>query len=157
MTEDDLQRAADDHVLNSLRRDRRLIFARASGCRLWDTEGREYLDGISGTNGPAAVGHAHPAVTEAVSRQLAELPSTFISHLSVPVIEFCRRLAGIAPAGLTRSFLCPGGGEAMEAALKLAMRITGKSEVIALSTAPTAIPTRSSPSLRREWSLRAMK
>jgi 2,2-dialkylglycine decarboxylase (pyruvate) len=67
-----------------------------------------------------------------VSRQLSELSSTFLSHLSVTSVEFARRLAAVAPAGLTQSYLCPGGGEAVEAAIKLAMRITGRSEAIAL-------------------------
>jgi 2,2-dialkylglycine decarboxylase (pyruvate) len=128
----ELHELADRHVLHSLRRDRRLIFARGQGCHLWDVEGREYLDAISGTNGPALVGHCHPHVSECVSRQLTELSSTFLSHLSIPVVEFGRRLAAIAPAGLTQSYLCPGGGEAVEAAVKLAMRITGRSEAIAL-------------------------
>lgn len=128
----ELHDLADRHVLHSLRRDRRLIFARGQGCRLWDVEGREYLDAISGTNGPAMVGHCHPHVTELLSRQLAELSSTFLSHLSVTGVDFARRLAAIAPAGLTQSYLCPGGGEAVEAAIKLAMRITGRREAIAL-------------------------
>ena len=58
-------------MLHSLRRDSRLIFERALGVRMWDVEGREYLDAISGTNGPALVGHCNPAVTEAVSQQLS--------------------------------------------------------------------------------------
>jgi 4-aminobutyrate aminotransferase-like enzyme len=81
------------------------------------------------------VGHAHPAVAEAVARQLAKLPSTNIIHESTPVIEFCSRLAAIAPAGLTKTFLCTGGGEAIEAAIKFAMRITGRVEVLSLTGA----------------------
>jgi 4-aminobutyrate aminotransferase len=123
---------ADRYVLHSLRRDRRLVFARSEGSRLWDVAGRMYLDAISGTNGPAMVGHAHPRVTEALSRQLATLPSTFLSHDSVPVVEFCRKMAEIAPPGLEKTFLCPGGGEAVEAALKLAIRATGRTEVLSL-------------------------
>lgn len=128
----ELHAAADRFVLHALRRERRLIFARGKGARLWDVEGKEYLDAISGTNGPAMVGHGHPAVAEAVSRQMAELPSTFISHGSVPLVRLCAKMAEIAPQGLTKTFLCPGGGEAMEAALKLAIRVTGKTEVLSL-------------------------
>jgi 2,2-dialkylglycine decarboxylase (pyruvate) len=132
MTGDDYRADADRFVLHALRRERRLIFERGQGARLWDVDGKMYLDAISGTNGPAMVGHSHPAVTKAVSRQLELLPSTFIAHDSVPVVDFCRKMAEIAPDGLSKTFLCPGGGEAVEAALKLAIRVTGRTEVLSL-------------------------
>jgi 4-aminobutyrate aminotransferase-like enzyme len=124
--------AADRFVLHALRRSRRLVFERACGAKMWTVDGREYLDAISGTNGPALVGHAHPSVTAAVAEQMAQLPSTFLSHDSVPLVEFCQRVAALAPDGLTKTFLCPGGGEAVEAALKLAMRLTGRTAVVSL-------------------------
>jgi 4-aminobutyrate aminotransferase-like enzyme len=64
---------------------------------------------------------------------MARLPSVNILHDSVPVIEFCARLAQLAPAGLTKTFLCAGGGEAIEAAIKFAIRVTGRGEVLSLS------------------------
>jgi 4-aminobutyrate aminotransferase-like enzyme len=124
--------AADRFVLHALRKERRLVFAHGKGARLWDVNGRAYLDAISGTNGPAMVGHSHPAVAEAVARQMTELPSTFIAHDSIPLVRFCTKMAQIAPPGLTKTFLCPGGGEAMEAALKFAIRVTGRTEVLSL-------------------------
>jgi 2,2-dialkylglycine decarboxylase (pyruvate) len=81
------------------------------------------------------VGHANPHVAAAVARQMATLPSVNIVHDSVPVIEFCTRLAGFAPAGLSKTFLCVGGGEAVEAAIKFSMRITGRTEVLSLTGA----------------------
>jgi 4-aminobutyrate aminotransferase-like enzyme len=131
----DYQANAREYVLHALRRDRSVIFARAEGSRLWDIHGKEYLDTMSGSAGPAMVGHANPQVAAAVARQMATLPSVNIVHDSVPVIEFCTRLAGFAPAGLTKTFLCVGGGEAVEAAIKFAMRITGRTEVLSLSGA----------------------
>ena len=112
-----------------------MIFERAEGSRLWDIHGRVYLDTMSGSAGPAMVGHAHPAVAEAVARQLTKLPSTNILHDSIPMIEFCSKLAAIAPPGLTKTFLCTGGGEAIEAAIKFAIRVTGRVEVISLTGA----------------------
>ncbi len=132
MTADEYRVDADRFVLHALRRERRLIFERGRGARLWDVDGKVYLDAISGTNGPAMVGHSHPAVAHAVGRQLELLPSTFIAHDSVPVVDFCRKMAEIAPHGLSKTFLCPGGGEAVEAALKLAIRATGRTEVLSL-------------------------
>jgi glutamate-1-semialdehyde aminotransferase len=128
----ELREAADRYVLGALRRDLRVVFTRASGCRLWDAAGNEYLDAISGTNGPAMVGHANPHVTAVVSEQLGRLPSTFLIHDSEPLIRFARRMDAISPVGPAKTFLCPGGGEAIEAAVKLAMRVTGRAEVVSL-------------------------
>jgi 4-aminobutyrate aminotransferase-like enzyme len=129
----DYEALSSDYVLHGIRRERSLIFERAQGSRLWDVHGKLYLDTMSGSAGPAMVGHAHPAVAEAVARQMAKLPSTNILHDSVPVIEYCARLAAIAPPGLTKTFLCVGGGEAVEAAIKFAIRVTGRTEVLSLT------------------------
>jgi 4-aminobutyrate aminotransferase / (S)-3-amino-2-methylpropionate transaminase / 5-aminovalerate transaminase len=123
---------ANEFVLHSQRRDIRLVFDRAAGSQMWDIDGNRYLDAISGTCGPSMVGHGHPAVVEAVASQFARLANAFIVHDSVPVVDFCAKMAEIAPSGLTKTFLCPGGGEAIEAALKLAIRATGKAEVLSL-------------------------
>jgi 4-aminobutyrate aminotransferase-like enzyme len=132
---DALRRAADRHVLHSVERgrgDRRLVLARASGSRVWDVDGKEYLDAVSGTNGPALVGHNHPAVREAIVAQLDRIADHFYVYDSPPVVELACRLADIAPGRLDKSIFCPGGGEGIEAAVKLAMRLTGKTEVVSL-------------------------
>jgi 2,2-dialkylglycine decarboxylase (pyruvate) len=131
----DYRSLSSEYILRAVKKDKSLIFERGEGSRLWDIHGKVYLDTMSGSAGPAMVGHAHPAVAEAVARQMAKLPSHNILHESVPVIEFCRRLAAIAPAGLTKTFLCTGGGEAIEAAIKFAIRVTGRSEVLSLTGA----------------------
>jgi 2,2-dialkylglycine decarboxylase (pyruvate) len=135
MMNSDLAHSADDFVLHACRRRKSVIFQHAQGSRLWDINGKEFLDTMSGSAGPAMVGHAHPLVAEAVARQMASLPSVNILHDSVPVIEFCAKLAGLAPVGLTKTFLCAGGGEAIEAALKFAIRVTGRAEVFSLTGA----------------------
>ena len=135
MDNQDLVRKSQEFILHGFRRKTALIFDRAQGSRLWDVNGKEYLDTMSGSAGPAMVGHAHPLVVEAVARQMARLPSVNILHDSVPVIEFCTKLAKLAPAGLTKTFLCAGGGEAIEAAIKFAIRVTGRGEVLSLTGA----------------------
>ena len=135
MDGDQFRRDADRHVLHSLERgrgDRRMVFARASGSLVWDIDGREYLDAVSGTNGPALVGHNHPAVREAVDAQLGQIADHFYVYDSPPVIELATRLAEVTPAGLGKSLFTVGGGEGIEAAVKLAMRVTGKAEVVSL-------------------------
>jgi 4-aminobutyrate aminotransferase-like enzyme len=91
-----------------------------------------YLDTMSGSAGPAMVGHANPRVAEAVARQMATLPTTSILHQSDTLIAYCTRLAGLTPEGLTKVAVLAGGGEAIEAAIKLAMRVTGRTEVLSL-------------------------
>jgi 4-aminobutyrate aminotransferase / (S)-3-amino-2-methylpropionate transaminase / 5-aminovalerate transaminase len=130
-----LRAAAEAHVLHSIERrrgDDRIVLVRASGSRVWDVDGREYLDAVSGTNGPALVGHNHPAVREAVREQLDVLSDLFYVYDSPPVVELASRLASITPGALGKSIFCPGGGEGIEAAVKLAVRITGKTEVLSL-------------------------
>src|SRR5262249_49708772 len=91
-----------------------------------------YLDTMSGSAGPAMGGHANPRVAEAVAMQMAPLPTTNILHQSDALIEYCGRLAGLMPQGLTKVAVLAGGGEAIEAAVKLAMRVTGGTEILSL-------------------------
>lgn len=127
-----LREARDKYVLGNFRQPRKLLFERGSGCRLWDTDGKEYLDAVSGTNGVALVGHSHPEVLAAVSSQFERLASHFFVHDSPPVIEFAERVSAIAPNSPSKTYLCPGGGEGIDAAVKLAMRITGRNEIVSL-------------------------
>ena len=131
----DYEALSRQYVLHALRRPNSLILERASGSRMWDIHGKMYLDTMSGSAGPAMVGHANPAVAEAVARQFAKLPSVNLLHDSPPLIEFCAKMATIAPKGMTKTFLCTGGGEAVEAAIKFAIRVTGRAEVLSLSGA----------------------
>ena len=131
----DYESLQKEYVLHALRRPKSLIFERAQGSRIWDIHGKMYLDTMSGSAGPAMVGHAHPAVVAAVAQQMAKLPSVNLLHDSPTLIEFCTRMAKIAPKGMTKTFLCTGGGEAVEAAIKFAIRTTGRAEVLSLSGA----------------------
>ena len=131
----DHEALSSQYVLHALKRPKSLILERAQGSRVWDIKGKAYLDTMSGSAGPAMVGHAHPAVANAVARQMAELPSVNILHDSTAVIEFCARMASLAPQGMTKTFLCAGGGEAVEAAIKFAIRVTGRTEVLSLTGA----------------------
>jgi len=94
-----------------------VAFARGEGAWLWDTEGRKYLDALSGiaVNG---LGHAHPALVKAICEQSGKLIDT--SNLfRVPEQE--RAAAKVcAIAGMENAFFCNSGAEANEAAIKLA-------------------------------------
>jgi putrescine aminotransferase len=106
------------------------VEVRSEGARVWDTEGREYLD--CGGRGVFILGHRHPAVVEAVRRQLDRHPVGTHSLLSGELADAARRLAEVSPAGLDRVYFACTGAEAVEAALKLA-RANGHRRIIAMS------------------------
>jgi acetylornithine/LysW-gamma-L-lysine aminotransferase len=92
---------------------------------VWDADGNEYIDCVGG-QGAANLGHAHPDIVAAISRQAATLiscPEIFYNDQRAQVLA---RLAEVAPAGMERSFLCNSGAEANEAALKFARLSTGR-------------------------------
>jgi len=108
---------------------RDLVITRGEGATLWDDQGNEYIDCTAGV-GVANVGHANPAVAEAITRQagvLVTCPGTFYNDVRA---ELMRRLVDITPASLERVFLCNSGTEAIEAAIKFARLSTGRQKVI---------------------------
>src|SRR5260370_19359633 len=97
-----------------------IALARGQGCRVWDVDGREYLDLIAGI-AVSSLGHAHPAVVEAVSRQVASIAHTSNLFLHEREVELAERLLGLLGAE-GRVFLTNAGTEANEAAVKLPRR-----------------------------------
>ena len=110
---------------------RPLVITHGKGASLWDAEGRKYLDCTS-NYGVAITGHCHPRVVEAIRNQAGLLLSchgTFYNESRSGLLE---RLSTIAPDGLKRAFLSNSGTEAIEFALKLARRSTGKTGIISM-------------------------
>ena len=106
-----------------------LVIVRGEGARVWDADGREYIDCVGG-HGVANVGHAHPAVVQAVTEQVRRLsicPNGFYNDQRARLLA---ELTRIAPPGLERAFLCNSGSEAVEAALKFARASTGRTKVV---------------------------
>ncbi|HSV68312.1 MAG TPA: acetylornithine transaminase [Mycobacteriales bacterium] len=97
-----------------------LALVRGAGVRVWDADGREYLDCVAGI-AVSVLGHAHPAVVEAVTRQVATLSHTSNLMLNLPAITLGERLRDLLGGG-ARVFLCNSGAEAIEAALKIVRR-----------------------------------
>jgi adenosylmethionine-8-amino-7-oxononanoate aminotransferase len=96
------------------------IIVRGQGCRVWDSEDREYLDGI-GALEANAVGLGRVEIADAVARQLRELSFLdLFRYASRPAVELAEKLAELAPGTLSRVHFTPGGSEAVEAAIKLA-------------------------------------
>ena len=106
------------HVLQTYRR-APVVFERGSGCRLYDTNGRVYLDFISGI-GVSSLGHAHPRLVSAIASQAEQLLHTSNLYYHALQSEVASRLSTLS--GLPRAFFCNSGTEAVEACLKFARR-----------------------------------
>ena len=94
-------------------------FVRGEGTRLWDDEGNEYLDFLTGIS-VALLGHCHPRVVEAVREQAGRLMHVGNLFYTEPGMRLAKRLAEISLGG--RVFLCNSGAEAVECALKVARK-----------------------------------
>jgi acetylornithine/LysW-gamma-L-lysine aminotransferase len=109
---------------------RPLAVVRGEGARLWDAEGRMYIDCVGG-HGVANVGHANPVVTKAITEQAQRLmvcPNGFYNDVRARLLA---ELVRVAPEGLQRAFLCNSGTEAVEAALKFSRLNNGRKTVVA--------------------------
>ena len=108
-----------------------IVADRAEGSWLWDVEGRQYLDlgsGIAVTN----TGHGHPRVVDAIHRQVERLLHTSVVVKHQPYIEAAEAIAGLAPfLDRPQVFLCNSGAEAVDGAIKLARRATGRPGIVA--------------------------
>ncbi|WP_406009979.1 acetylornithine transaminase [Streptomyces sp. NBC_00637] len=105
-----------------------LPLVRGAGSRVWDADGKEYLDFVGGI-AVNALGHAHPAVVEAVSRQIGSLGHISNFFMAEPTVTLAERL--LQHFGRDgRVFFCNSGAEANEAAFKIG-RLTGRTHVVA--------------------------
>jgi acetylornithine aminotransferase len=109
-----------------------LALVRGSGSEVWDADGNRYLDLVSGI-AVNALGHAHPAVVEAVTTQLQTLGHTSNLYITEPPLALAEKLLELVDAP-GRVYFCNSGAEANEAAFKLARR-TGRPKVVACENA----------------------
>src|ERR671929_1496305 len=96
-----------------------VVIERGEGCRVWDVEGREYLDLISGI-AVTSLGHSSPVVQRALAEQSAKLIQVSNLFYSIPQLELAQLLTSHSP--FDRVFFCNSGAEANEAAIKLARK-----------------------------------
>jgi len=110
------------------------VLCRGEGCYVWDANGKRYLDLLAGI-AVNALGHGHPMVVEAITRQAASLIHVSNFFASPPQIELAERLLAVAgaPAG-SAVFFANSGTEAIEAAIKLSRR-TGRTALVAAEAA----------------------
>ncbi len=126
---DELISREDRLSLNLVNR-RKIVIDRGEGSKLWDIDGKEYIDCIGGW-GVANIGHSNEKIIDAINIQTKKLitcPSNLYNKVRSELME---KLVCITPEPLTRVFLCNSGTESVEAAIKFTTLTTGKSEFIA--------------------------
>ncbi|MFI7404354.1 acetylornithine transaminase [Streptomyces sp. NPDC049541] len=105
-----------------------LPLVRGEGAKLWDADGKQYVDFVGGI-AVNALGHAHPAIVEAVSTQIASLGHISNFFMSEPTVTLAERLLQLFGRD-GRVFFCNSGAEANEAAFKIG-RLTGRTHIVA--------------------------
>lgn len=108
----------------------------AEGSYIYDTNNKAYLDFVAGVSA-CPLGHNHPKVTRAIKEQLDKYSHVMVygEYIQKPAVELTKLLAENLPHPLEKTYLTNSGTEAIEGALKLAKRATGRSEIIAANKA----------------------
>jgi acetylornithine/succinyldiaminopimelate/putrescine aminotransferase len=124
------------HVAQTSDSPRGLDVTRASGARLFTSDGRSYVDLLAGI-GVASIGHAHPEVARAVARQARRYTHVMVYGEDVlePQVRLASRLAGHLPPSLSVTYFTNSGAEAIEGALKLVRKATRRERVLAFAGA----------------------
>jgi len=134
MTADELMALSDKYIMETYRRFP-IVLVRGSGARVWDSNGKEYLDFVAGI-AVCSLGHSHPKVVEAIKKQVEILTHVSNLYYSEPQIRFARML--VENSFADKVFFCNSGAEANEAAIKLARKYAhenmagGKYELITM-------------------------
>lgn len=124
------------HVAQTSDAPRALDVSRARGARVFTTDGRSFVDMLAGI-GVAAIGHAHPEVARAVARQAERYTHVMVYGEDVlePQVALATRLASLLPPTLGVTYFTNSGAEAIEGALKLVRKATGRARVLAFEGA----------------------
>jgi 4-aminobutyrate aminotransferase/(S)-3-amino-2-methylpropionate transaminase len=112
-----------------------IVYERASGANVWDADGNRFVDLLAGF-GASPLGHAHAEVVRAIAAQAERLPHALADvHPARIKVELLERLSQILPGDLGLALLSSSGSDAVESALKTALRVTGRPGVIAFEGA----------------------
>jgi acetylornithine/N-succinyldiaminopimelate aminotransferase len=113
-----------------------LEIERAKGIYMFDTDNKFYIDLISGVS-VSNLGHVHPAIVKAIKSQAEKYMHLMVygEYIQTPQVEFAKKLTKLIPEKLNSVYFVNSGSEAIEGALKLAKRYTGRSEIISYNNA----------------------
>jgi len=105
--------------------------SRAEGSYIYDKENNAYLDFVAGVSA-CTLGHSHPKVVSAIKKQIDQYMHVMVygEYIQEPAVELAKLLAKSLPNSLEKTYLTNSGTEAVEGALKLAKRATGRSQII---------------------------
>jgi acetylornithine/N-succinyldiaminopimelate aminotransferase len=108
----------------------------ALGSYIYDTNGKKYLDFVAGVSA-CTLGHQHPSIKKAIVEQLDKYAHVMVygEYAQDPAVKLCKLLAQNMPRTLNKTYLVNSGTEAIEGALKLARRVTGRSQLISCHNA----------------------
>lgn len=108
----------------------------AKGSYIYTTDGKKHLDFVAGVSA-CTLGHQHPRVVNAIKEQVDKYLHVMVygEYIQKPAVDFCKLLAAQLPASLNKTYLVNSGTEAVEAALKLAKRATGRTQIISCHNA----------------------
>lgn len=112
-----------------------IVLVEGHGSVVKDINGKEYIDCLSQTAGVLGIGHSHPKYVKAVQDQLSRISHTLTMFVNPPRAELAEKLATIAPGKMKnniKTYFSTGGSEANETALKFAMLVTKKKEVVSV-------------------------
>jgi len=120
-----------DHVGQTSPAPLALEIVKAEGCRMWDVNGKEYIDLIGGIS-VCNVGHCHPKVVEAIKKQVDSYMHIMVygELVESPQVQYAKKLTEHLPASLNSVFYTASGSEATEGAMKLAKRSTGRTKIV---------------------------
>jgi acetylornithine/succinyldiaminopimelate/putrescine aminotransferase len=109
-----------------------LEIVKAEGCTMWDAKGKKYIDGIGGIS-VANVGHRHPKVLAAIQQQMEAYLHVMVygEFIQSPQVQYAKALTSHLPETLNSVYFTTSGAEAVEGAMKLAKRVTGRTEIAA--------------------------
>jgi acetylornithine/succinyldiaminopimelate/putrescine aminotransferase len=113
-----------------------LEISHAKGSYIYDTSGKRYLDFVAGVSA-CSLGHQHPKVVNAIKEQVDKYLHVMVygEYIQEPAVRLAKLLASNLPKSLEKTYLVNSGTEAIEGAMKLAKRATGRSEIISAKNA----------------------
>ncbi|MCC6837632.1 MAG: aspartate aminotransferase family protein [Bacteroidia bacterium] len=125
-----------NHVAQTSQTPLALEIEKAEGLYLYDSSGKKYMDLISGIS-VSNVGHRHPAVVKAIKDQLDKYMHLMVygEYIQAPQVQLAKELATHLPDKLSSVYFVNSGSEAIEGAMKLAKRYTGRTEIISFKNA----------------------
>ena len=126
MNSKELMEAEDKYFINTFTR-QPIVLDHGEGIKVYDKEGKEYLDFFAGI-AVNCLGHNHPKLVKAIQEQASKIIHASSIYYNEPAIVFAKRLIDLT--GFDRIFYSNSGAESNEGAIKLALKYTGKSEII---------------------------